>query len=148
MCHDASQFSFVVGSQDQAGIDIEEASGQRECIDLIRIHHLDSERHKGIGVPHQVLTNTIDEFGNCRIGDEFGGSFDLLGKLLAHLDLLFQAIPVPQTASATHIAVTDGIDISDAASLRSLDRIIGRFTRDGILCCRKGASKNEEKCSD
>ena len=33
--HDAGQLGFLVGGQDEAGVDVEEAAGQRHGVDLI-----------------------------------------------------------------------------------------------------------------
>ena len=43
--HHARQFRFVVGFQDQPGVDEEEAAGKREGVHFFGVDHLDGERN-------------------------------------------------------------------------------------------------------
>ena len=69
MRHYSSQFGFLICSEDHARIHVEEAAGQRESVDVIRVDHLDRERHLRVRVSNQVLAEPIDVFGNDRIVD-------------------------------------------------------------------------------
>ena len=127
--HYAGKFSLVVGCQYQPGVHVEEATGQRKCIHIVGIDYFDCERYLGIGVPHQVLANAIDVFLNDWIGNQFGGRLHLRRIAAAHLDLLFQAVPVAQAAIAAYFAVTNGVDIAKTSVVISFGRL-GR-TRSG-----------------
>ena len=56
------------------------------------------------------LTYSVDH----RIGDELGALLDLLGVLLAHLDLGVGGVPVAHAAAAD-VAIADGVDVVDAS---------------------------------
>ena len=43
MRHNAGQFRFIVRSQNQAGVDVEEPAGESKCIDFIGFNDLDRE---------------------------------------------------------------------------------------------------------
>src|SRR5262249_17285688 len=44
MRHNTGQFRFIVRSQNQTGVDVEEPAGESECIDLLGFNDLDRER--------------------------------------------------------------------------------------------------------
>src|SRR6185437_12404558 len=92
--HDAGQLSFVIGRQDQAGIDVEKSAWQGESIDLVRINHLDREGYFGIGVAYQVLAHAVDVLANNRIFDQLDRGLHLLGVLAPHINLRVNAVPV------------------------------------------------------
>ena len=41
-------------------------------VDLLGVDDLDSERHMGCGIPHQVLPDAIDILGNYRVIHDLG----------------------------------------------------------------------------
>src|SRR5262249_57666808 len=54
MRHNAGQFRFVVRSQNQTGVDVEEPAGESECIDLIGVYDFDREWNLRIRVPDEI----------------------------------------------------------------------------------------------
>ena len=102
--HHARQFGFVIGFQDQPGIDEEESAGKRKGVDLLGVDHLDRERDLGIGIAHQVLAHAIHILGDDRVVDDLGLALDFLRHLLAERDLLFERIEVHPLA---YVAVAD-----------------------------------------
>ena len=82
MSHDAGQFRLFVGVEDEAGVDVEEAAGQGQGVDLIRIDDLDGEGNLAVGVLDDVLADAVYVLDDHRIGDEPGALLDLHGVLL------------------------------------------------------------------
>ena len=72
MRHHSSQFRLIIGSENQSGIDVEKSAGKRECIDVVRVNHLNGEWNLGIRVAHQILADAVDVFANAGIGDQPG----------------------------------------------------------------------------
>ena len=66
MRHDAGQFRFGLGLEDQAGVYEEKAAGQGERVHFLGVEHLDGEGHLGVGVAHQVLADAVDVLGDHR----------------------------------------------------------------------------------
>ena len=58
--HDAAEFGLFVSSEDEAGVDVEEAAGQRHGVDLVRVDDLDGEGDLAVGVLDDVLADTVD----------------------------------------------------------------------------------------
>ncbi len=110
------KFGFLVGIEDQARIDVEEAPWQGHGVDLVGVNDLDGEGHLAIGVLDDVLAHTVHVFGDGRVGDKAGTLLDLGGIHLAHLDLGVGRVPVAH-ATAADIAIAHGINIVDAAGL-------------------------------
>ena len=104
MRHDAGQFGFGFGLQHQPGVHEEEAAGQGERVDFFGIQHLDGEGNLGVGVPHQILADAVDVFGNDRIVDDLGLALHFLRQLFAECDFLFQGVEVDAFAD---IAIAD-----------------------------------------
>src|SRR5258708_32722480 len=119
--HDAGQFRFFVGGQNQAGIYIEEPAGQREGVDLVGIDDLDGKGHFGVGIAHQVLPDAVYVFVDDRVLNQLYGLFNLHGILLAHANLFFDRIPV----EPADLAVADGVDIFLAAIVLRLALFAG-----------------------
>src|SRR5258708_5804771 len=90
MGHNSRQFSFVIRFQNQSRVHKEESSRERERIYYLGIDHLDSERHLGIRVAHEVLTYTVDVLRDNGVVDDLGLTLDFLSHLLPHRDLLLQ----------------------------------------------------------
>ncbi len=110
--HHAGQLGFIVSSQNQAGVHVEESAGQSEGVDVVGIHDLDRERHLRIGVAHQVLAHAIDVLGDHRVLNHLRAGLDHHRVLLAHLDVGVDRVPVAQTlAGLTHFAIADIVDI-------------------------------------
>src|SRR5580704_13830326 len=137
MGHHSSDFGFVIGIQDQAGIDVEESARKRESVDAVVVDHLDGERHFCVGIANQVLAEPVHIFGDDRVLNEMGTRVNLLGVLMPHVDLALDAVPVPHTAPASHVAVADGGHILDAAVM--IDVLLVRFVR------RSGPSAGGDK---
>ena len=97
--HDPSEFGFVLSQLDQAGVDIEVAARQGERVDLVGVDHLDCERHLGIGIVDDVLSDPVDVLGDHWILHDLGVPLDVCGQLLAKLDFLFQAVEVDRLAN-------------------------------------------------
>ena len=138
MRHHARQLSFVIGGQNQPRVDVEKSARQREGVDLVGVDDLDGEGHLGIGVAHQVLADAVHILRDHRIGNQFRGVLNLLRILPAHGNLLVQRVPVPCTASATHVAVADRVDgaqrfLAGCVLVRLRVRRSGIFWRGGSL---------------
>ncbi len=108
MRHHARHLGFVVGVEQNAGVDEEEAAGQREGVDLFRIDDLDGERNLGVGVAHQVLPDPVDVFRDDRIVDNLGLPLDFLGHLLAQRDFFLDRVEVHALAD---IAIADFVGV-------------------------------------
>ena len=106
--HDAGQFGFVLGLQDQAGVHEEEAARQRERVHFFGVEHLDGEGHLGVGVAHQVLADAVDVLGDDRIVDDLGLALDFLRQLLAEGDFFLERVEVDALAD---IAIADFVGI-------------------------------------
>ena len=106
--HHAGHLGFVVGVQQNPGVDEEEPARQREGVDLFRIDHLDGERNFRIRVPHQILANPVHVFGDDRIVDNLGLTLHFLGHLLAQRDLFFDRVEVD---ALTDVAIADFVGI-------------------------------------
>src|SRR5271163_5024664 len=122
MRHHARQFSLFIGRQNQAGVYIEKATGQRERVHFIGIDDLDGKRNLGIGIAHQILSDAVHVFRDHRVLHQLHRALDLHGVLFAHSDFGFERIPVAQTAAA-NLAIADGVDIVFAAVMLDLARI-------------------------
>ena len=118
MSHHRGQFRLFVGVHNQAGVNEKESARERKCVDLVRIDHLDGERHLAVRVPHNVLADAVHVFGHHRIGDEPGALLDLGGVHPAHLDLGIVRVPVAHPA-ATNVAIAHGIHVVDGARLHA-----------------------------
>ena len=124
MRHHSGQLRFLVRRQNQARVHIEKAAGQRHRVDLVGINHLDRERHLAVGVLHNVLADAVYILHNHWIGDETRALLDLVGVLLAHLDLAVGRVPVAQAAFAD-FAIADGAHVRNAARLHFLHLAAG-----------------------
>ena len=111
MSHHTSQFGFFIRCQNQSGIHVKKTARQGKRIDVIRVDHLDRERHLSIGVAYQVLSHPVDVFCNHRVLDQLYAGFHLLGILLAHGNLFLHPIPVSHASLAADIAVSHSINI-------------------------------------
>ena len=145
--HHASEFCFIVSGQNQPRIHVEKPTGQSKGVDVVRINHPDRKWNRRIRVPHQVLPDAIDILGDNRILHHLGRLFHLLGVFLSHPDLTFDAVPLPQSPAATHVAISNRIQIAQAAvviHLYAMQR--GSVTR-GRIAARPGpcAEKTEKK---
>src|SRR6266853_2928048 len=120
VCHNSSEFCFVVGGLNKPGIHIEKSAGKCEGVDVIGVDNLNGERNLRIGVAHQVLAELVDVFSDLRVGEQPGRGFHLRGIVLAHSDLALQAIPVAKTAPASDFSITDGVNVADAVVVVSL----------------------------
>jgi len=90
MRHHARHLRFFIGGEDQAGIHIEESTGQRHGVNHVGVDHFNGERNLGVGVTHQVLPNTIHVFGDDRVVDDLGLPLNLLGEPLTDRNLFFE----------------------------------------------------------
>ena len=106
--HHARQLGFAIGPQDQARVDEEESSGQRESIHLFGIQHLDGERNLGVGIAHQVLTDPVHVLADDRVVDHLGLALDFVRQLLAQGDLLLQR---PEVNAFAHVPIADFVGI-------------------------------------
>jgi len=88
--HDAGQLGFFLRAQDQAAVDVEKASGKRECVDFIGVDHFDGEGNFCIGVADQVLPHAVHVFSDDRVIDQFGRAFDFLRESFAEGNFLFE----------------------------------------------------------
>ncbi len=122
--HDAGEFGLFLGAEDQAAVDVEEAAGEGEGVDLVGVDHLDGEGHAGVGVADEVLADTVDVFGDDGVINELGGLLDFLGELLAEANFAFEGVQVDPFANA---AVADGFDVF--LGILGLDRLL---LRDGL----------------
>src|SRR5258708_6231529 len=57
--HDTGQLRLFLRAKNQPTIYVEESTGQRECVDLVGIDHLDRKRHPCIRIPHEILTDAV-----------------------------------------------------------------------------------------
>ncbi len=115
VCHHSRQFRFVVSRQNQPGIHKEEAARKSKRVHLVRVDDLNGEGDLRVGIAHDVLSHSVHVFRDHRIGDYLRRLLDLLGILLAHRDLLVEVVPVADAASASDVAIADGIEIANAA---------------------------------
>ena len=87
--HNSGHLSFVVGVNQDARVDEEEAARKCEGIDFIAVDHFDGERNFGVGITDQVLADAIHVLGDDGVIDDLRLTFDFLGHLLAEADLFF-----------------------------------------------------------
>ena len=116
--HHACKLSLFVGRQNQSAVHVEETARQSEGVDLVRVDDLDSERHLGVGVAHQVLPDSIHVLIDDRVLNHAGGLFDHHGVLLAHLDFGVGRVPIAQAAAA-NLAIADRVYVVLAARLHA-----------------------------
>jgi hypothetical protein len=90
VCHDPSEFRFIVGFQNEPRIDEENSPGKGRCIHILGIYHLNRKRHLCVGVADQVLANTVHVLGNDWILDDLRFPLYLLRHLLAQRDLFLE----------------------------------------------------------
>ena len=126
--HHPGKFRFLVCRHNQSRVDIEEAAWEREGIQLVRVNHLNSEGHLGIGVAYQVLPNTIDVLRDDRILNQLDAGLHLLGILLAHADLALNGVPVAHAAPAD-LAVANGVHVILAPVMLDLAVVLLRHHR-------------------
>src|SRR2546422_3554266 len=143
MRHHPGQFRLFIGTQHQSAIHVEKAAGQCKSIDLVRVDHLDSEGHFGVGIAHQVLANAVDELDHDRIVHQFGGALHFLRQLLADSDLFLEGVEIHTLAD---VAVADLIDVG----LRILLLLFFLFLRSGKSRAesQKGCQYASEKLLD
>ena len=145
MGHHTGQFRFLIGVQNQAGVDVEEAARQRHGVDLVRINDLDGEGNLGVGVLYEVLADAVHVFNHHRIGNELCALFDLRGVHLAHLDLGIGGVPVAHAARAD-VAIAHRAHIVHAARLDTylltagLDHLIGIDGGSGDIASNRGGA--------
>ena len=125
MRHHTRKFVFGVASQNKTGVYIEEATGQRHGIDLVRVKDPDRERHLSVRVAHNVLTNTIHVLDDHRISHEVRRLFDLHRILLAVGDFPVCREPISH-ATTPNITGSDSLDVVFASLL---DMGVQSFTR-------------------
>src|SRR5262245_57402681 len=67
MRHNTGQFRFIVRSQNQTGVDVEEPAGESECIDLLGFNDLDRERKDSAEIPQaQIPSGDKMSVRRCR----------------------------------------------------------------------------------
>src|SRR5262245_2739439 len=120
MSHHPGQFSFIVCCHDQARIHIKEAAREGKSVDIVGIDDLDSEGNERIRISHEILPCAIDVLGDDWITTEFGSGIDFLRILLAHRNVPVETVPVAQAAAAAYVAITDSIEVTNAAIVISL----------------------------
>src|SRR5260370_33165531 len=106
--HDSRKLGLFVCAQNQATVHIEEAAGQREGVDFVRIDYLYGEGNPRIGIADEVLADAINIFGDDRVVDQLGRALDFLGRLLAKGDFPLQRVEVNALSDA---AAADGFDV-------------------------------------
>jgi len=94
MRHHSGQFRFVVGLQDQAGVNEEESARKSECVDFLGIENFDCERDFRVRIAYQVLADAVYVFRDDRIVDDLRGPLDFLGVLLTDRDFFLDRVPV------------------------------------------------------
>ena len=107
--HHAGQFGFVVGSENQTAVDVEESAGKRERVDFVGFDDFDREWNLRVGVPDEILADAVDVFVDRRIVDQLDLAFDFRGQLAAHRDLFFERDEVD--AALVDVAISDVVDI-------------------------------------
>ena len=78
-----------------------------------------------VGIPYQVLPQSVYVFRDHRVLDQLHRGFHLLGITLTHGNLFFHAVPVSQPGLAADVPIADGIYISPAALMFNLVWIRG-----------------------
>ena len=87
VCHHAGKFCFIVSSQNQAGIDVEESAGEGEGIHLIVVNDLHDERNFAIRMLDQQLCLAVHIFSDLRVGQQPRALFHLGRQLPAQRNL-------------------------------------------------------------
>src|SRR6185437_830970 len=116
--HHASQFRLAIGIENQSGVNVKKPAWQRKRIHIVGINDLECKRNASVRVSDKFLSQLIDVLRHHGICDYFGRRFDFGGIVFAHLNLLLQAVPVSKAAFATDIAVTDGVNVANAAMMK------------------------------
>src|ERR1035437_1175792 len=106
--HDAGEFGFRFGLEDEARVDEEESAGKGEGVDFLGIQDLDGERHFGVRVADEILPDAVDVFGDDGVVNDLGLALHFLRQLLAECDFLFQGVEVQTFAD---VAVADFLGI-------------------------------------
>jgi hypothetical protein len=104
----ARELGFVVGLQNEAGVDEHETAGQGEGVDFVGVDDLNAEWHLGIGVVRHVLHQAVDVLGDRGIVHHFGLAFGLLGHLFPQADLALDGVEVDPFAD---VAIPDLVGI-------------------------------------
>src|SRR5262249_44233979 len=81
----------------------------------VGVDDLDRKGHLGVRISYQILADAINVFGDFRIGNQLRRGLHLLGVVATHLDLLFETVPIAQPAVASHLTISDRIQITNAA---------------------------------
>ena len=89
--HDARDLGLVVGGEDESLVDVEEAAGQREGVDLVGVYDLDGEGDLGVRVEHDVLADAVYVLGDDGVVYELGLAVYFRGELSAEADFLVNA---------------------------------------------------------
>src|SRR5208282_2800376 len=106
--HDAGEFGFFLGAQNEAAVDVKEATGKSESVHFVGVDDLDSEGNFCVGVADEILAYAVDVFSDDGIIDELGGTLDFLGELLAEADFALERIEI---GSFAYVAVADGVNV-------------------------------------
>src|SRR5271157_485729 len=118
--HHSGQLGFIVSSQDQSRVHVEETARQRESVQFVGVDHFDGEWHLGVRIPHQVLPDAVHILGNQRIADQLGAVLHLLRVGTSHRHLLVQRVPVAHALVAPNIAIADRINVVQGAGSGSI----------------------------
>src|SRR5439155_21465880 len=135
---------FVIGSENQAAVDVEESAGKSECVDFVGIDDLDGEWHLRIGIANEVLSDAVDVLVYGRIIDEFDLPLDFSSHLPAHSDLFFKGDEVD--ASLVNVAIPDIVDIAVLLGALFLCLLFLIFLRVG--CRLSKGRENDRKQED
>ena len=106
--HRPGEFVLFTGEFDEPGVYEDKPTRQRESIRNVVLDHLKREGHLGVGIPHQVLSEAVDEFTDHHVVIQLRLARHFLGQLLAEGDLLFDGVEVETLAD---IAVADLVGI-------------------------------------
>ena len=87
--HGAGELILFLSHDDQPGIHKNISAGKRKRVEVVGFDYLEGKRHLRVGIPHQILADTVYIFSNDGVGIELGLPQNFLGKLPAEGNLLF-----------------------------------------------------------
>ena len=114
MGHHAGKLSLVFSGENQSGIHVKKATRKREGVDVVRFNDFDGEWDQRIRIANQILPERIDVVLYFSVFDQLRRGLDLIGVLLAHGNLVFQAVPIADATIASDVPGTNGLNITNA----------------------------------